>query len=272
MDLEPSSKKQLLNDLIKKYQCLNCKNSILGDIITCVNDHQICMNCSKKTNICLVCKSHILNVNKTMENMVSTVFSDTPLFKCYYKECDKMMIKSEFKQHLCECSNKEWQSPFNNLIRHKYVTTHLEYLKNYNLIMKNNIYEKHIINMEQIPNNSIYKTSLYYHLSDMIIYINIQKYGTDTSYNIIWQSKTKTDWSLSVSTKIFNNINIYENDCKYLSSASYYHILPNLSNYIGDVDQLKHPDYYFPILPKNNSISKFKNHNIKLEFTFGFQP
>lgn len=268
--METSCKKQLLNDIIKKYKCMMCNNSIVGAIITCSNDHQICLNCSKKTNSCSICKTYVFNNNKTMENMAKTILATTPMYECYYKDCNQTFTIAEFKNHLRECTHKEWHSPFNSLVRHKKLEDHLGYLSKYNTItIRNNLFEKHTVNIYPIPNNSVYVEIINYINDNTVIYIIIKKYGSDISYGVIWQSNVKKDCMLSSSTRIFANMK--DNTGQYMNYISYYHTVPNLYDYITNIDELKTAKYYFPIDIKNNSISKFKNHDLKLEFIFGFQ-
>ncbi len=262
---------QFLNDMIKKYQCLMCSNSIVGKIVTCTNDHQICLNCSKKTNMCTVCQTYVFNNNKTMENMAKTILANIPIYKCYYSDCNKTFTLDEFKNHLHDCVHKEWYSPFNNLVRHKNLEDHLQYLSKYNLVtVKNNLYDKHIIHIYPILNNSIHiETVNYKHNNDnIVLYIIIKKYGNDISYSVIWQSNIKKDCVISSSTRIYANQK--DNTGQFLNYISYYHTIPNLSDYIYNIDELKNAKYYFPIDIKNNTNSKFKNHDLKLEFSFSF--
>ena len=191
--MELPCKKQLLNDIIKKYKCLMCNNSIVGAIITCTNDHQICLNCSKKTNICSICKTYVFNNNKTMENMAKTILATTPMYECYYKDCNQTFTIDEFKNHLLECIHKEWHSPFNSLVRHKNLEDHLGYLSKYNTItIRNNLFEKHTINVYPIPNNSVHVEIINYINDNTIIYTATTrdtKFGSILSIepnNIIW--------------------------------------------------------------------------------------
>ncbi len=248
-----------------------CHNSIVGSIITCSNDHQICLNCSKKTNICCICKTYVFNNNKTLENMAKNVLINTSIYECYYDNCNQIFPLEEFKIHLQECIHKEWYSPFNSLIRHKNLEEHLNFLSKYNTItIKNNLFEKHTINIYPIPNNSVHVEIINYNYNNdkIVIYIIIKKYGSDISYNVIWQSNVKKDCIISSSTKIFANQK--DNTGQFLNYISYYHTVPNLSDYIHNIDELKSAKYSFPIDIKNNSNSKFKNHDLKLEFQFSF--
>lgn len=261
---------QLLTDIIKKYKCMMCNNSIVGEIITCTNDHQICLNCSKKTNICSICQTYVFNNNKTMENMAKTILANTPMYECYYKDCNQIFTLVDFKIHLHECIHKEWYSPFNSLIKHKNLEEHLGFLSKYNMItIRNNLFEKHTVNIYPIHNNSVYVEIINYINDNTIIYIIVKKYGSDISYSIIWQSNVKKEHMVCSSTRIFANQK--DNTGQFLNYVSYYHTVPNLSDYIHNINELKSAKYYFPIDIKNNSISKFKNYDLTMEFIFGFQ-